>query len=110
LERLRGVYTRRRNVMLNVLKTAMPSTVKWHKPTHGMFIWVELPNHLDSADVLKHSLQEERIAFLPGKPFDVSSNNFKQFGLRLNFTQNDEKQIENGIKRLASVVKSQLSK
>jgi 2-aminoadipate transaminase len=70
-----------------------------------MFLWVTLPENLSSLDLFERA-QKENVAFVPGKAFyvDGGGNNT----LRLNFSNSDEEKIQEGIKRLAKVIKKLL--
>lgn len=98
----RTTYSARRDAMLAALGRHMPSTVSWTRPEGGMFIWVRLPDGLDGAELLAHSIRTERVAFVPGRAFyaDGSNNNT----LRLSFSCADEAMIEDGIQRLGRLI------
>jgi DNA-binding transcriptional MocR family regulator len=71
-----------------------------------MFIWLELPKHLRSADLLAQSLATERVAFVPGHAFfaDGSGTNT----LRLSFSRTDEATIDEGMMRLGRLITAAL--
>ncbi len=71
-----------------------------------MFLWVTLPENLSSLDLFKLAT-EENIAFVPGRAFYVDGGGDNT--LRLNFSNSDEEKIEEGIKRLAKVIKRTLT-
>ena len=103
---LRKTYGTRRDAMLRALETRMPDDVTWTKPEGGMFVWVTLPKHLDGGDLLRQSLESQRVAFVPGQAFfaDGSGTNT----LRLAFSLADDAKIDEGIKRLAAVIRAAL--
>jgi 2-aminoadipate transaminase len=71
-----------------------------------MFLWISLPKGLSSANLFELAIREN-IAFVPGKPFYVDGGGDNT--LRLNFSNSDENRIEEGIKRLASIIKRLLA-
>jgi DNA-binding transcriptional MocR family regulator len=85
----------------------MPAGVTWTRPEGGMFIWLELPGQLRSADLLAQSLRSERVAFVPGHAFfaDGSGTNT----LRLSFSRTDATAIEEGIARLGRLITAALA-
>jgi DNA-binding transcriptional MocR family regulator len=101
---LRSTYAARRDHMLAALTREMPDTVTWTRPEGGMFIWLTLPEHIDATDLLARSLKTERVAFVPGRAFfaDGSGTNT----LRLSFSVADEAKIDEGIRRLATLIRS----
>lgn len=105
VENLRIIYARRMKIMNDSLKKNMPPEVKWVIPKGGFYIWVQLPENVDSLDIMKESASKGAI-FVVGKTFDphgVKNNCF-----RLAFSHTPEDQIDNGIKIVAEAVKSKL--
>jgi DNA-binding transcriptional MocR family regulator len=100
--RLILVYRRRRDVMLDTLANSMPAGTRWTTPQGGMFVWLTLPAGIDSRDLLRESLEAEKIIFVPGPSFFADSSGAEH--IRLNFTRSDESTIVEGIQRLARLV------
>ncbi|MFA4646972.1 PLP-dependent aminotransferase family protein [Pyrococcus kukulkanii] len=98
-------YKPRRDVMLEALEEHMPEGVKWTKPDGGMFVWVTLPEKIDTKLMLEKAVKRG-VAYVPGEAFyahrDVKNT------MRLNFTYVDEDKIREGIKRLAETIKEEL--
>jgi 2-aminoadipate transaminase len=102
VERLRAAYGKRRDVMVAALSRHFPSGVTWTHPDGGMFVWATLPEGVDTAELLPKAL-EMKVAYVPGEPFfatDPARN-----CLRLNFSNSTPERIEEGIERLAGVVR-----
>ena len=102
IDTIRSAYRARRDAMLEALQAHMPEGVSWTKPEGGMFIWVTLPDTLDGADLLKQSLESERVAFVPGHAFfaDGSGRNT----LRLSYSTSTAGKIAEGIERLGQLI------
>jgi 2-aminoadipate transaminase len=100
------VYGERCRRMLSALESYFPPEIKWTRPDGGLFLWVELPEQL-SADELFEEALAERVAFVPGTSFFACEkrSNF----IRLNFSNQNPAMIDEGIKRLANVVKRRLA-
>jgi 2-aminoadipate transaminase len=105
---IRGVYRERRDVMLQALKEFFPPEVTWTRPQGGLFLWVTLPEGMDSQSLFTSALAEN-VAFVPGDSFYAGNGPESCRHLRLNFSHPDPEQIREGIRRLAVAVKSQLS-
>jgi len=105
-EKLRKTYAARRDAMLATLEAQMPEGVTWTKPEGGMFIWLTLPKHMDGGELLRLSLETQRVAFVPGQAFfaDRSGSNT----LRLSFSLADNAQIAEGITRLGAAIRAAL--
>jgi DNA-binding transcriptional MocR family regulator len=104
VERIRAVYRTRRDAMLAALDHHAPPGVRWKRPEGGMFVWLELPEHIDAALLLKQAIRQD-IAFVPGGAFfpDGSGRNT----MRLSFSLCDEAQIEVGIFKLCDLIGQQ---
>lgn len=94
------MYRERRDVMLDCLSEHMPSGLKWTRPEGGLFLWMELPQGVDSAAMLQESLKE-KVAFVPGGSF--FANGGGENTLRLNFSNAKPEKINEGISRLGKV-------
>ncbi|MBE2213623.1 MAG: PLP-dependent aminotransferase family protein [Opitutaceae bacterium] len=99
--RLCEVYSRRRDLMLAALATHMPEGCTWTRPEGGLFLWVTLPDRLDSLQLL-HEAMKAKVAFVPGESFWIGEP--RRNTLRLNFSNANEAQIGEGIARLGAVV------
>jgi 2-aminoadipate transaminase len=101
LERLRDVYRKRRDLMLDALSRYFPEGCRWTRPDGGLFIWVTLPNGMASAPLLEEAIAR-KVAFIPGQPFYAHGGGENTF--RLNFSNATEANLEEGIKRLGEVL------
>ena len=101
--KIKDAYGKRRDLMINMMAEHFPKSVRYTKPEGGMFIWVTLPEGISSLDLFEFAI-EENVAFVPGNPFYTDDNNGNNT-LRLNFSNSDYEQIEEGIKRLAACLK-----
>ncbi|RKS85107.1 2-aminoadipate transaminase [Orbus hercynius] len=99
---IRELYKTRCEFMLTQLEKYMPKTVRWTKPEGGMFIWVELPEHIDTTVLLAEAIKHN-VAFVPGETFFAT--NPKRNCLRLAFVTVPEERIEKGIQILADLIK-----
>lgn len=111
LEKLRYEYGRRREAMLTALEQHFPKSARWTKPTGGMFIWVELPSQVKTAELLATCVQDIQVAFIPGAAFKVNSvstgnhnGRMAENCLRLNFSNNSPEKISQGIAQLGKLL------
>lgn len=105
LAKLRKVYRARRDAMLNALDRYAPSGASWTRPDGGLFIWVELPAEVDTAALFTAAV-DAGVAFVPGAAF--YSTEPRQNTMRLSFSLNSEKKLEEGIGRLCELIGCQL--
>ena len=97
---IRSMYHTQAQAMLSALDEHMPTGVKWNQPAGGMFLWLELPEGMDSEDMLKKAL-ERNVAYVPGTPF--YANEPVRNTLRLAFVTVPEEKIRAGVKVLGEV-------
>lgn len=105
-EKVRPVYKARRDAMLAALAEKMPAGVRWTEPEGGFFIWVTLPDRIDTGSLLRRAVEEARVAFVPGGAFYAAGGGRHQ--LRLSFSVSDEAAIAEGIGKLAGLVRAAL--
>lgn len=103
IDRVRETYREKRDAMTAALDDFMPETVRYTRPKGGMFVWLTLPEGIDSRALLEHALKEERVAFVPGQAFfcDKSGGNT----CRLSFSAGDPARIREGIERLSGLIR-----
>jgi 2-aminoadipate transaminase len=99
------LYRNRRNYMLGCLRKYMPEGVSWTEPEGGLFLFITLPGECDSDLILKKSV-EKNVAFVSGSTFFC--NNSGRNTMRINFSFSDYPLIDEGIKRLAEVIRADL--
>jgi 2-aminoadipate transaminase len=102
----RRVYGQRRDAMLAALDRHFPPGVKWTRPEGGLFLWVSVPETLDTQALLKDALKAQ-VAFVPGAAFHPAGGGAHT--LRLNFSYCRPEVIEEGVRRLGLVLASALS-
>jgi 2-aminoadipate transaminase len=93
-------------LMVSMIEEHFPQEIKCTKPEGGMFLWVSLPENLSSLHLFKLATAEN-VVFVPGRAFYVDGGGDNT--LRLNFSNSDQNKIEEGIKRLAKVIKRVLT-
>ena len=99
------LYKEKRDIMLDAIEDYFPDGVKWTRPDGGMFLWVTLPEHIDTEKLLQKAI-ENKVVYVIGAAFYPHRDHRNT--MRLNFTYPTNEQIEEGIKRLAKVIKEAL--
>ncbi len=100
------VYRKRCDKMLSSLEKYFPEGCTWTHPEGGIFLWVRLPEHIDTNELLKKAV-EKKVAFVAGCTCAVDDKAVSH-ELRLNYSLPTEEKIEEGIRILADVIKSEL--
>jgi 2-aminoadipate transaminase len=106
LDKLRVVYRRRRDVMLEALEEHLPAEASWTRPQGGLFIWAALPDYIDTTDLLARALREH-VAFVPGRAAYLDGRGGSE--MRLNFSGVSDDQIREGVRRIGKVVSEQVA-
>jgi 2-aminoadipate transaminase len=106
VKRIREVYGERRNAMLAALERHFPEEARWTRPQGGLFLWITLPEGFDSTALLKEALEREKVAFVPGASFFPRGGGERT--CRLNFSYAGPDTIDEGIRRLGTVIKRKL--
>lgn len=102
IRHIQETYKARCDLMLEQIAKNFPASVRYTRPEGGMFVWLELPEHLD-ADVLLDEAIEAGVAYIPGE-FFYAANGPKNT-VRLNFTTVSDDEIIKGIEILGNVLK-----
>ncbi|MBA2347553.1 MAG: PLP-dependent aminotransferase family protein, partial [Solirubrobacterales bacterium] len=100
-----AVYRARRDVMFEALEKFLPPTATWTRPDGGLFVWVTLPEGLDTTDLLAKALSHN-VAFVPGRAAYLDGRGGN--AMRLNFSGVSEDAIREGVRRIGAVVGEQL--
>lgn len=102
---IKKVYKNKRDLMLEALEKYFPEGCRWTRPVGGMFIFAYLPEKIDTSLMLEKAKQK-KVAYVPGRSFFVDGSGWNT--MRLNFTFVNEEEIEEGIRRLAELIKEEL--
>lgn len=100
--RVSAIYGRQCRLMCDLLDDLMPPGAGHTTPEGGMFLTATLPGGVSSMDVFREGVREG-VAVLPGVPFYVDGGG--EDVIRLNFSAVGEEEIEEGVRRLARVVR-----
>jgi 2-aminoadipate transaminase len=90
--------------MLAALERHLAGVARWNRPSGGMFVWLELPEGLDAAALVRPAVEREAVAFSPGEAFCAAGDRAAARCLRLCFANNTPEAIEEGVARLARAV------
>ena len=95
------VYRQRRDTMIHAVKESFPEGTRVIVPGGGLFLWVELPEELDTLEMFDFVFQKN-IAYVPGTFFcpDGGGKNT----MRLNFSTTSEEKIAEYIPILGEMI------
>lgn len=82
-----------------------PEGTKFTQPDGGLFVWVELPDHMDAVTLLQKAIAE-CVAYVPGTFFYADGGHINT--LRLNFSNSEVQQIHVGMEKLRSLANKEV--
>lgn len=94
-------YGEKMKIMTDLLKKHAWPGAYWNEPEGGMFLWVELPKHIDTNQLLEIALREG-VAFVPSAFFYVQEP--KHNMMRINFTHANEEIMSLGLNILTNAI------
>lgn len=106
LEKVRTVYKEKKDKMLEAMEKYFPKEVTWTKPHGGMFIWVEVPEYINTDELFTEAVKDKKVAYVIGSAFYPHGEDKRH--MRLNFTLSTLDQIEEGIRRLGELLHSKI--
>lgn len=105
IESFRAMYRERRDAMLAGLAEHMPEGSTWTRPAGGFFVWLTLPEGLDSQAMLPRAVSA-RVAYTPGTAFYADGLGSRN--MRLSFCFPTPERILEGTRRLGEVIATEL--
>ena len=105
ISKIKELYRKRRNIMLETIDACFPAGIETTRPDGGLFLWVVLPEKIDSKEMLKKAV-EKNVGYVPGGAFFPNGGNKNT--MRLSFSNMEEEKIVQGIKILAEVIKKEI--
>lgn len=105
LRRAIEVYRPKAEAMIEAMDHHFPEEVTYSRPTGGMFLWVILPEHIDSRELFMDAIEKE-VAYIIGSPFHCDGGGSNT--LRLNYSFPSIDQIHEGIQRLGEAIRARL--
>jgi 2-aminoadipate transaminase len=97
----------RLKAVLAACQRYLPRGTHFTRPQGGMNVWVELPELLDTSELLGRA-QREGVTYLPGKYFAVGRSAAR--ALRLSFAGLDPARIDKGVRILGEIFSSELER
>ncbi|SEI23791.1 DNA-binding transcriptional regulator, MocR family, contains an aminotransferase domain [Pseudomonas asplenii] len=100
---LRDFYRARRDAFAEALDRHFCDLADWQVPQGGLFFWLTLKQPLDTRTLLDAALARD-VAFMPGEPFFAEPER-NPGNLRLNFSHIAPQRLDEGLERLAAVIR-----
>jgi 2-aminoadipate transaminase len=105
LVKTKAEYRRRRDLMVSLLENYMPEGVTWTYPEGGLFLFLTLPEGIDTIEMYDEALSKG-VAYVAGSFFFLDGSHRNT--MRLNFSFVAEEKMEPGMKLLGEIIKGRL--
>jgi 2-aminoadipate transaminase len=103
----RQLYGRRAQLTTEALAAHMPDGSSWTTPAGGFYVWLTCPPGVDTV-ALSAAARAEKVAYVPGAPFYLADAGVGGNQIRLAYSRVADDLIDEGIRRIADVVKRAL--
>ena len=104
LQKSIALYRGKRDLMLSLLQKHMPEGVSWTHPEGGLFLFLTLPEGIDTVALYDKALSAG-VAYVAGSFFYVDGSHRNT--MRMNFSFLDKERMEPGIRLLADIIKGE---
>ena len=105
IETVRRVYGERAAHMLGQMAEHFPPSVTYTRPQGGMFLWVTLPEGVNTTELLPSAV-ERGVAYVPGSPFFALGGG--ENTMRLSYSSARPEQIGRGMQALGETFREAL--
>lgn len=110
-EMLCNLYRERRDAMLESIDKYFPAGTKHSFPDGGLFTWVELPEGIDTTELLQEATSDPdvKVAFVAGEGFFVEGGGKGKNCMRMSFGGNTPEKIREGVMKLGKLIDKKLN-
>lgn len=105
IKKYREQYRERRDAMLSALEQHMPEGCSWTEPTGGFFVWLTVPEGVDTKAMLPRAVTQ-RVAYVSGTGFYHDGHGSRQ--MRLSYCFPTPERIREGVRRLANTLTEEM--
>lgn len=103
IAKIKALYKEQSQAMITAMEQHFPKNISYTRPQGGMFMWAELEEGKSALSYIEAAMKQ-KVLYVPGDSFYSDSTNVNT--LRLNYTNSNASEIEEGIKRLGAVFQS----
>jgi len=104
--KLSPFYKKKRDTMLKAIKDYFPENVWYTEPVGGFFVFVYVNKKgFDTGKLLYKAIDKYKVAYVPGKSFHTDDTG--ENSMRLSFSYPPPELIEEGIRRIAELIKNE---
>ncbi|XP_029430992.1 kynurenine/alpha-aminoadipate aminotransferase, mitochondrial isoform X2 [Rhinatrema bivittatum] len=100
-------YRKQRDAMLASAEKWLTGLADWYCPNAGMFLWIKIHGISDTNQLIMEKAFKKEVLFVPGKAFNIESSDPSPY-VRASFSIPTPEEIDQGLQRLASVIKENI--
>jgi 2-aminoadipate transaminase len=104
IDSIKKVYKQKKDLMIETIKRTFPPEVTYTNPEGGLFIWLTFPKHIDATELMKRTLEEAKVAYVPGGTFFPNIQEANH--CRMNYSGMSDDKIVQGISAFGKILKS----
>lgn len=105
---IRQIYRRKKDLMLDTIRSTFPQDVSFTEPSGGLFTWLTFPEGFDTAQFMAdHALPEAKVAYVPGASFFPNEQEVNH--ARFSYSTQPDDMIVKGITSLGRLLTSRRS-
>lgn len=108
LKNLCDLHRKRRDVMMACLDKYFPEGTKHTYPDGGLFTWVDLPNKIDTTEMLEEAERDYKVSYLGGECFFTEGGGKGRNSMRISFGNVTTEKIKEGTERLGALAQSKM--
>lgn len=105
IDKLKNIFMKRCHTLAKQISAKITENVVFTKPAGGYFIWMKLPNYINTMK-LRRTAQKNNVDFFPGSLF--SAQNGLTNYIRLSFSFYPSEVLEEGANRLCETIEDYL--
>ncbi|XP_022084401.1 kynurenine/alpha-aminoadipate aminotransferase, mitochondrial-like [Acanthaster planci] len=107
-DKVAAFYEERRDMIMESADRWLRGLAQWHKPRGGMFLWLKLLGIRDTTDLIMKKARHKGVLFVPGSVFYPESDRISSH-LRAAYSLCTPEQMDQGMQRLAALVKEEMA-
>ena len=104
LAKLRAIYKETAEYAMRLLDEHLAPNITYHPIDGGLFIWCDLPKHVDTAQFCMNAVQN-KVCVVPGTAFMANPSD-ETHSFRINFSTPTDEQLKKGIEILGEMAKN----
>ena len=105
IQGIRGVYRRKKDLILDTIRAEFPDEVNFTNPQGGLFTWLTFPEGFDTEVFMRdHALPDAQVAYVPGATFFPVEAELNH--ARVSYSTQPDELIVEGMSRLGAALKT----